>query len=62
MDESETMIAARLRSALVALKRVAEMRHHLAVGTPEYQAAVETELRLVEEVRRLTDQQRVEDE
>jgi hypothetical protein len=62
MEQPVTMIAARLRSAVVALKRVSDLRHGLTAGTPEYEAALEMEVRLAEEVRRLTDLQAIEDE
>jgi hypothetical protein len=57
MDEQpETTSAVRLRSLVVALGRVQELRHFLAAGTPEHDAAIAMEGRLAEQVRRLEEE------
>jgi hypothetical protein len=61
MDEQpETLSAVRLRSLLVALIRVRDLRHFLAAGTPEHDAAIAIEGRLAEQIRRLEEELRNE--
>jgi hypothetical protein len=60
MDQPETMTAVRLRSLLVALRRVQDLRHFLAPGTPEHDAAIAIEGRLAEQIRCLEEELRNE--
>jgi len=53
-------ITARLSTALQELKSATRARHLLRKQTPEYQAALERELRLVGEVRDLAERDRNE--
>jgi hypothetical protein len=62
MDQPETKTTVRLRGLLVALSRVQDLRHFLSPDTPEHDAAVAMEVRLAEEIRRLKDGSRHEDD
>ena len=57
---SESTVAVRLRARLAELKRVTADRHRLPIATPEYLAALEHEMRLISEIRRLVDEDRDE--
>jgi hypothetical protein len=57
---SESTVAVRLRARLAELKRVTADRHQLAIATPGYAAALEHEMRLISEIRRLVDEDRDE--
>ena len=57
---SESTVAVRLRARLGELKLVTEQRHQLPITTPEYSAALEREMRLINEIRRLVDEDRDE--
>ena len=57
----ERTVAMRLRETLAELTRATAARHRLRRATPEYVAAIEEEIRLAAEVRRLIDEQRRED-
>ena len=59
-DVSESTVAVRLRARLAELKRVTADRHRLPIATPEYLAALEHEMRLISEIRRLVDEDRDE--
>ena len=56
----ESTVAVRLRVRLTELKRVTADRHRLPIATPGYAAALEHETRLIDEIRRLVDEDRDE--
>lgn len=61
MAIADSSTAVRLRQRLADLKRAAIARHALQRGTAEYDAAIEEEVRLANEVRRLADEERRRD-
>jgi hypothetical protein len=55
-----TVVAGRLAAVLQELKHATDARHRLRRASPEYQAALEREVRLAAEVRRLIEADRAE--
>jgi hypothetical protein len=54
------LVATRLTAALEELKSAARARHQLSRSSPEYQAALEREIRIATEIRRLAESDRNE--
>ena len=57
MGESDTRKAIRLRERIAALKQAADIRRSLPVGTAEYEAAFDEEMRLDSKLRELVDEE-----
>jgi hypothetical protein len=56
------IVSERLSAALEQLKSESSARHKIPIGTPEYLEALEREVRIATEIRRLAESGRLESE